>query len=114
MRFAKLIIVALSIALLFTGYFAFRQARENARLGKLVLLTVYREENLERRAVSELAKLRGESEDSIRVRRIPVLVELSDRDCVSLELKRDYLGSSEAICFQKGGGHVLEAYSSGE
>lgn len=114
MRFARTIVATLSIGLLILGYVAVREARENERLSQLVPLTVYRESDIERRAISEFSKIRGESETSIRSRRIPILVELKDMDCVSLELKQDYLGSSEAICFQKGNGPVLKTYSSGE
>lgn len=114
MRFAKFVIAALSAGFLTLGYVAIRETRENERLSQLILLTVYHESDVERKAVTELARIRGESEASIRARRIPILIELEDKNCVSLELKQDYLGSSEAVCFDKQTGRFLRSFSSGE
>lgn len=111
MRNSKMIFICFMIICLIYLFY------ENYKLNKMsefLLGTVYRESPVERRAVEIFSKREGVSEEYVRGGRIPIEFKLSDRDCVSLELKKGILGSEEVICFSKDGKSVLDIFSSGE
>lgn len=46
--------------------------------------------------------------------RYPLVIELQDKVCVSLELERGAIGGVPAYCFSKTNKQVLESYDGGE
>ncbi|UKK83854.1 hypothetical protein L7H23_14950 [Sphingopyxis sp. BSN-002] len=88
--------------------------RRKAELEDRILLTTYREDPFETKALELGARENGISVAKQRGTRIPVSFSLNGQRCVSLEPKGGVLGANMVYCFSETDGSLLASDVSGE